>query len=125
MQAKLRQSLPAFLLVLFVLIANLAIGLQYGLSIRSSELSNLVYFLGVFWGLSWWLINDSQKYEWKWHLGWGNFLYLVGWLLVPLYLFKTRGAKAFLVILFFSGLYIGTYILGIVSGVIISMLRRP
>jgi hypothetical protein len=125
MQSKLHDSLPTLLLAMFILIANTAIGLHYGLSIQPSGALNLVYAMGIFWGLSWWLINDSQKYEWKWYLDWGIFLYVVGWLLVPFYLFKTRGTKAFLILFLFITFYLGTLVGGLIYGSVISMLMRP
>ena len=125
MQSKLLDSMPALLLAIYIFIANVATGLHYGFSTQPSASSTLVYALGIFWGLSWWLINDSQRYEWKWFFGWGNFLFFAGWILVPLYLFKTRGARAFLIIFLFAALYFGAYITGIVSGAILSALLRP
>lgn len=125
MQSRLHDSLPTLVFGIFILIANTAIGLHYGLSIQPSGAINLVYVLGIFWGLSWWLINDSQKYGWKWNLDWGILLYVAGWLLVPFYLFKTRGTKAFLFILLFAGLYFGAHIVGIISGTVLSTLIKP
>jgi hypothetical protein len=125
MQSKLLDAMPALLLAIYILIANVATGLQYGFSAQPSASSNLVYTLGFFWGLNWWFINDSQKYEWKWVFSWGNLVFLAGWILVPLYLFKTRGARAFLILFLFIGLYFGAYITGIVSGAILSALLQP
>ena len=125
MQAKLLSSMPAFLLAIFIFIANLAMGLRDALSTQPSAFFNLVYVLGMFWGLNWWLINDSQKQKWNWFFSWGNFLYLAAWILVPFYLFKTRGTKAFLILLLFIGLYFVAYVTGIVSGAILSALLHP
>ena len=125
MPAKLLSSMPTFLLAIFIFIANLAMGLHDGLSTQPSVFFNLVYVLGMFWGFNWWLINDSQKHKWNWFFSWGNFLYLAAWILVPLYLFKTRGTKAFLILLLFVGLYFVAYVTGIVSGAILSALLHP
>ena len=125
MQSKLLDAMPVLLLAIHIFIANVATGLQYGFSAQPSASSNLVYALGIFWGLNWWLINDSQKYEWKWVFSWGNLVFLAGWILVPLYLFKTRGARAFLILFLFVALYFGAYLTGIVSGAILSALLPP
>jgi hypothetical protein len=125
MHSKLHDSLPALLFAIFIIIANTANGLHYDLSIPPTGALDLVYAIGIFWGLSWWPINDSQKYGWKWHLDWGILLYVVGWLLVPFYLFKTRGRKAFLIILLFAGLYFGSHMFGLVSGAVVSKVFGP
>ncbi len=125
MQSRLLDAMPALLLAIYIFIANVAAGLQIGFSAQPSASSNLVYALGIFWGLNWWLINDSQKYEWKWVFSWGNLVFLAGWILVPLYLFKTRGARAFLILFLFVGLYFGAYLTGIVFGAILSALLQP
>jgi hypothetical protein len=55
----------------------------------------------------------------------GNLVFLAGWILVPLYLFKTHGAMAFLILFLFVGLYFGAYLTGIASGAILSALLQP
>ena len=125
MKSKLLDAMPALLLAIYIFTANVATGLHYCFSTQPSAASNLVYALGIFWGLNWWLINDSQRYDWKWVFSWGNLVFFAGWILVPLYLFKTRGARAFLILFLFIGLYFGAYITGIVAGAILSALFQP
>ena len=125
MQSKLHDSLPTLVFAIFIFTANTASGLHYGLSMPQAGALDLIYPVGIFWGLGWWLLNDSQKYGWKWHLDWGILLYVIGWLLVPFYLFKTRGRKAFLVILLFAGLYVGSHMFGLVSGALVSTVLSP
>ena len=124
MQVKPRISVPAIFLVIFMFLANIATGLHYGFSIQPSSAFSLIYTLGFLGGLSWWLIDDRQKNGLEWLHSWGNFLYFAGWLVVPFYLFKTRGTKALLTILLFLGLYFGTYIVGVIAGVFISALMK-
>lgn len=124
MQAKPGISSPIFFLIIFILLANIATVLYYGLSIQPSPAFNFIYALGFLGVLSWWVVDDSQKYGSKWLHSLGIFLYAFGWITVPLYLFRTRGVKALLTILLFVGLYFGTYIVGLIFGVIISLLMK-
>ena len=69
-------------------------------------------------------MEDGKKHEANWKYGWGLFLYVATWFMIPFYLFKTRGSKAFLTILAFSAIYFGSYILGLIVGVIILLLKN-
>ncbi len=120
MQSKLHISIPAVFFLSFLFLANTIGGLYLGFSIQPSQAFRLVYFL-IFWGaLSWWFIGDSKDHGWVWLQSWGVFLYLAGWLVFPYYLFKTRGVKALLILLFLVGLYFGTQFFGFIAGKVIS-----
>jgi hypothetical protein len=69
-------------------------------------------------------MEDGKKYQTNWIYGWGLFLYVAAWFIVPFYLFKTRGSKAFLMILAFIGIYLGSYILGLIVGLGILLLKN-
>jgi hypothetical protein len=58
---------------------------------------------------------------WVYDLG---FFLCIAWpLIMPYYLFKTRGAKGLLVILAFIGAYVGAAILGITLSVMVAVFR--
>ncbi|HLM00851.1 MAG TPA: hypothetical protein VK400_07325 [Pyrinomonadaceae bacterium] len=75
---------------------------------------NILYVLG-FWGiLCWWLREDSKKYGVSWVLDIGFFLYVAWIFIVPYHLFKTRGLKAFVTILLFIGIFAVAYLLSLI-----------
>lgn len=124
MQSKIPVSIPTLFFVGFLLLANTALGLYGGLSLQRSASFQLIYTL-IFWGaLSWWFIEDSKKHGWEWLHGWGIFLYAAGWLIVPYYLFKTRGVKALLILFLFLGFYVGTQVVGLIVGAVLSALLK-
>ena len=124
MSSKLHISIPALFFFGFISLANLIAGLYAGFSIQPSACFQPIYALIVWTSLSWWVIDDSRKHGWEWLHSWGIFLYVVGWLIVPYYLFKTRGAKALLIIVLFVVLYLGTFIAGWMGGAAIAALLR-
>lgn len=124
MRSKLRISLPAIFFVGFLFLANTIMGLYGGLSMQRSAAFQLIYAL-IFWAaLSWWFLDDSKNHGWEWLHSWGIFLYAAGWLILPYYLFKTRGVKTLLTILFFVVLYFWTQILGLIVSAVFSVLVR-
>ncbi len=124
MQSKLHVSIPAAFFIGFLLLANIITGLYAGLSIQRSAGFQLVYTL-IFWaGLTWWFLDDSRNHGWNWLQSWGIFLYAAGWLIVPYYLFKTRGLKALLIVLLLIGLYFGTYATGAIFGGMAAVLLK-
>ncbi len=125
MQSKLHISIPTVFFIGFILLANIIMGLYAGFSMQRSAAFQLLYAL-IFWAaLSWWFIDDSRNHGWKWLQSWGIFLYAAGWLVVPYYLFKTRGVKALLILLLLIGFYFGAYMIGgIWGGVISALLKR-
>ncbi len=124
MQSKLPVSIPALFFIVLISIANFAMGLHYGFSIQRSPVLDLIYMLAFWAALSWWFIDDSKKHGWEWLQSWGIFLYAAGWLITPYYLFKTRGAKTLLIILFLAGLYFGTQLSGVMVGAFVSALLK-
>ncbi|HUG34502.1 MAG TPA: hypothetical protein VMJ90_07005, partial [Anaerolineales bacterium] len=71
-----------------------------------SEFSNYGFALAFYWALNWWFLTDSRKHGTGWtdgYLDMGMYLYIAGFIVVPYYLFKTRGWKA----LYTIGLFFG------------------
>ena len=117
-------SLPTLFFIIFLFMANLAAGLYLGLAIVPSPAFRLLYSLSFLWIMGWWLMEDGRNYELKWPYGWGFFLYLAMWFMTPYYLFKTRGLRAFVTIAAFTGVYIGTYMVGIMAGITFRLLTQ-
>jgi hypothetical protein len=85
---------------------------QTGSPWLNDELSRIVFV----WLIWWWLKEDSRRSGIMWVLDLGMFL-LMGWIFIlPYHLFKTRGFKGFIPILFFMAVYLA----GIASAAILS-----
>jgi hypothetical protein len=71
--------------------------------------------------MSWWLREDNLKYKEKWIFDLG-FLVLLGFFIViPIYLFKTRGARALISFLKFGVIYFGTLAIAMALSIIIKL----
>ena len=107
-------SKPLILLFIFLLIVQIANGLYFARGIEPSPAFDLMYALGFLWLVGWWLKEDSKRYGVKWVYDMGFFLYLAWVFIVPYYLFKTRGLRAFITILSVVGIFSGTYLVGVI-----------
>jgi hypothetical protein len=79
---------------------------------------NTWHALALYWAMGWWFVNDSQEYGVKWndnYIDMGLFLYLAWVFILPYYLFKSRGRKAFYTMLLILGIYFGASILGAIT----------
>ncbi len=99
---------------MFLLIVQIANALYFARGIEPSAAFELMSSIGFLWLMGWWLKEDSKKRGVKWVYDMGFFLYLAWIFIIPYYLFKTRGLKALLTILSFVGIFLGTYLVGII-----------
>jgi len=123
-QPRFQFSIATASLLVYLLLANAANGLYAGLLIQPSpvfQLASTIAFLGA---LGWWIIDDNKRNGLTWVQSYGVFLYVIGWIIIPIYLFRTRGSKAFLFLLSFAGIYVATYIFGVIIAVVINILRN-
>ena len=112
-------STPLICLAIFLLIVHVASGLYFARDLEPSPSFYLLYSFGFFMLVAWWLKEDSKSYGINWVYDMGLFLYL-GWVFIlPYYLFKTRGIKAFITILSFIGIFVGTYLIGVIVSFIV------
>jgi hypothetical protein len=109
----LKDNLPLILIVVFLLITHIADSIYYAYEIEPSGAFAILSYVFLFSLIGYWLEKDSKRYGVKWMLDMGFFLYLAWPVIIPYHLFKTRGIKAFLTILAFIGIYIGTYLIGL------------
>ena len=105
---------PTALLYIFLVITQVIAGFYVSRNIELPPAYTLLYPLGFLWIIGWWLEKDSRKNGVAWVFDMGLFLYIAWPLIILYYLFKTRGVKAFLIILTFIGIALGTYLLGAV-----------
>jgi len=70
-------SKPLILLCIFLLIVQIANGLYVARGIEPSLAFDLMYAIGFFWLIGWWLKEDSKRHGVTWVYDMGLFLYLV------------------------------------------------
>jgi hypothetical protein len=113
---------PPFLsfVVVFIFVFISLMQIINGLcAVRQSEPSQgfaFFSYLILFSLIGYWLNKDNQRYKIAWVFDMGFFLYLAWPLIVPFYLFKTRGVKALRIIFGFIGIFLGAYIIGWLLG---------
>ena len=114
---------PTVLLYSFVVITQFAYGLYVGQQIEAPGLYMLLRWGAQLWILGWWLRADSGKRGVGWVYDMGLFLWIMWPLLMPYYIIKTRRAKGLLVILGFTGAYVGATVAGITLSVMVAGFR--
>jgi hypothetical protein len=103
----------AVLVVVFLLILNVANGVYAAARVAPSPAVTILGYFGLATILYFWFAQYSRAYGLAWNMDMGWFLYLAWWAVIPYQLFKLRGRKAWLTILCFAGIYLGTYVVGI------------
>ena len=114
-------SLPTALLCIFMVATQIIGGFYIARGIELPPAYVLLNALGFIWITGWWLQRDSRAHGVKWVLDMGLFLYLTWPFSMLYYLFKTRGSRAFLIILAFLGIYAGASALGSFVYLLLSM----
>jgi uncharacterized membrane protein YhdT len=77
---------------------------------------DLLQTFGALYTVGYWIEVDNRRHNFKWPYCQGIFLYVVGWFIVPYYLFKTRGRYAFLILILFICLTTVFSFVGIILG---------
>jgi hypothetical protein len=72
------------------------------------------YYAGFLWAVSAWLIADARRLGIDLPLDIGWFVYLACPLLLPYHVFKTRGVRGFIILAGFVGVFVATYLIGLV-----------
>jgi len=111
-----RLSSTVIIIIVFLSFIQIVNGL---FEVRGSEPSGAFQFLSyiiLFSLVGYWFSHDNRKYKIDWVYDMGFFLYLAWPLIILFYLFKTRGRKAFLIILGYMGIIIGTGGIGVLLG---------
>ncbi len=68
----------------------------------------------LLYALCYWLHADSLRRNFAWPYCRGVFVYAAGFVVIPYYLFKTRGAKALLTLIIFASMYGVSTLLGMI-----------
>lgn len=127
MKSNMRISKPTIYLSLFLFTIQFTNGFHAVKVGNIPTLFNVWYFLAFYWVMGWWFINDSREHEIKWldrYVDMGFYLYMAWIFILPYYLFKTRGRKAFFTLLMFLAIYIGAYFTGVITEVIFHLITK-
>ena len=66
-----------------------------------------------------WVVTDAHKRQRKLSYDYGGFVFFAWPIVVPIYLFQTRGARAFLTLLCFAGIWIVAIVIPAVAAFIL------
>ena len=107
------------LLVAFMLVSQAA-GAAFDVAGRETPPGfDLLQTFGAIYAVGYWIQVDNRRYNFKWPYCQGIFLYMVGWFVIPYYLFKTRGKYAFLILILFLCLTTMFSFIGIALGTLL------
>jgi hypothetical protein len=111
-----RQRCALRMIVVMTAMTQTIIGLYIGLEREPSRGITLLAYSFLFCLGAYWLEKDSRRYKMAWIYDSGLFLTFAWPIIMPVYLFKTRGIRAILIILVFLGIYIGALVIGTAIG---------
>jgi hypothetical protein len=100
------------LLVAFMFVSQGASAAYSYLRLETPPAFDLLVFVGTLYALGHWLEVDNRKYNFRSPYCRGIILYVAAFVVVPYYLFKTRGKYAFLTLFIFLCLTILTNFTG-------------
>jgi hypothetical protein len=112
---------PTGLLYLFLVSTQIVTGAYRVSGIEPPASFTLIYILGFYWIIGWWLRADSRRRGFAWMFDLGFFLTVAWPLVLPYYILKSRGRKGLLAILYF----VATYIAATVVGAVLYVLLAP
>jgi hypothetical protein len=114
--AKVREYLtaPIFSLIILLIIGQMLNVLYYANGIQPTGKFQILYSIGFFIAIVSWFKEDCKKNNIIWVIDMGFFLFVAWILIIPIYLFKTRGVRAFITILLFLGIYTSTYLFSLI-----------
>ena len=97
-----RTNRPTFFLWIYMLVLGWATGISEDgeLPRRAESIASILQPLII----TWWVLVDAHRRGRALFLDYPTFVFLCWPVLVPVYLFQTRGAKAFLTLLCFAGI---------------------
>jgi hypothetical protein len=107
-----RMTSPTTLLYLFLVVTQVIGGIYLLRRAGQPPAYTFLRPLGLLWAIGWWLQKDSREHGIAWVYDMGLFLYMAWPLIMPYYLFKTRGVKALLTILIFGAVHLGALAAG-------------
>jgi len=104
-------SIPMRFLCVFLLLAQVGEACYAARGADVSAAFELLYQIGSLWVMGWWLVDDGKKRGIQWVHDLGMFLAAAWIIIIPYYVFKTRGKRGFITILIFIGAFVGSYLI--------------
>ncbi|MGI9106387.1 MAG: hypothetical protein ACR2G4_09075 [Pyrinomonadaceae bacterium] len=101
------------MLVAYMLVTQAPSAAYSFLGLESPPGFDVLESFGALYVIGYWLEVDNRKYNFRWPYCQGVFLGVARYVIIPYYLFKTRGKYAFLTLLLFLCLSISTSLFGI------------
>src|SRR2546421_7250089 len=98
---------------LMVWFCAVAFGIAHGLVPKGAPLpfrADIVSRIAYPFVVTWWVLADARKRARPLCYDYDSLIYFAGLVLVPLYLFQTRGLRAFLTLLSFAGICLVAWI---------------
>ena len=102
------------ILIVFFLLANVGNCVYAAFGMQPSGGFMLLYYAGAFWAIAAWIIADARRLSvpLPFDMGWLTFF---AWpVVLPYHVFRTRGVKGFLTLAGFVGLFLSTYLVGVI-----------
>ena len=100
------------LLYVFFSVSQISRGVYLAYGIEAPPAFELLHFGGMIWILGWWLRQDLTKHKVGWPLDLGMFLQIAWPAVLTYYLFRTRGVRAFILIVVFVAMYFIPLVIG-------------
>ena len=110
-------SSTVLIILVFIVVTQITAGISVGQDIDPSDIFVLLQYIVLVCLICHWIRKDSRIHGVNWFFDWGFFLCFAWPLIVPIYLLKTRKAKAFLILLGWLGIYVGSVFAGILLSV--------
>jgi hypothetical protein len=103
----------------------IALGMASGMSPGNQlpKRADLAASVGLAFVISYWVISDARKRGYRLCYDYDSFVYFAWPLVVPIYLFRTRGIRAFLTLLCFGGVCLTAAAIGFVMMPVRGFLR--
>ena len=119
---KLHITPPVIFMMILFFAANTSAAFFAVFGRELSSAFDWLYFIALVWVMGWWLKTDNlvHKQQWVYEIG---ILVYVAWVVVmPIYLFKTRGVLAFFSFFKFAVIYLGSFAAGVIFSFFVKLL---
>ena len=105
------ESAPAKVLFSFAFFTQFVAALYSAKAFELPVLIQFLYWLALGWVMWWWLKEDSKQAGFAWPMMDLGYFIIVAWIvIIPYYLFATRGLKGFIGILSFIGVFLAGWL---------------
>ena len=104
---------PLAILVAFFLLGNIGVAIAGVREVEASPAFRVLYYVGVAWALSWWVLLDSRAKKIPTSIDHGWFVFYAWPVIVPYHIIRTRGFRGCGLILALIGTFSATWAVAI------------